>query len=269
MPASRLSCSSRNVNGRGGSGSEPAMIGVLASPPHSSRISRVAYSMPGRTIAGSTPRSKRVRASLSIPRRRPFAAVRLGSNSAISSTTSVVVAVQPVLSPPMMPPRLMAPERSAITVTSGSSSYVLPSSASSRSPGRREAQDEVAAQLGRIEHVQRPPEVHGDEIGDVDQGRDRAQADRGESLLQPGRARAIPETPEHAADEQRARRLLARWKVERDLEGWLERPRHRRELSGSQLAEPGRRQLARDTEHAEAVAAVRRDRDLDHRALYL
>ena len=110
------------MNGRGGAGSAPAMIGVLASPPHSSRISRVAYSMPGRTMAGSTPRSKRVRASLSMPSRRPLAAVRLGSNRAISSTTSVVAAVHPVLAPPMMPPRLITPERSAITVTAGSSS---------------------------------------------------------------------------------------------------------------------------------------------------
>ena len=78
--------------------------------------------MPGSTIAGSTPRSKRARASLSIPSRRPLIAVRLGSNRAISSTTSVLASVQPVLSPPMMPPRLIAPESSAITVTSGSSS---------------------------------------------------------------------------------------------------------------------------------------------------
>ena len=77
--------------------------------------------MPGITIAGSTPRSNRVRASLSMPRRRPVSVVRIGSNSAASSTTSVVAAVTPVLSPPMMPPRLIAPEASAITVMSGSS----------------------------------------------------------------------------------------------------------------------------------------------------
>ena len=108
--------------GRGGAGTLPATIGTLASPPQSAWISRVAYSMPGSTIAGSTPRSKRVRASLSMPSRRPLSAVRRGSNSATSSTTSVVSAVQPVLSPPMIPPRLIAPLWSAITVTSGSSS---------------------------------------------------------------------------------------------------------------------------------------------------
>ena len=78
--------------------------------------------------------------------------------------------------------------------------------------GPREAQDDVAAQLGRIEHVQRPAEVHGDEVGDVDQGGDRAQPDRGEALLQPGRARPVGHAPEDAADEQRARRLVARGK---------------------------------------------------------
>ncbi len=121
IPARRFSWSIRNRNAPGGSGTAPATIGALASPPHSSRISRVAYSVPGSTIAGSTPRSKRVRASLSMPSRRPVAAVRIGSNSATSSTTSTVSAVQPVLSPPMMPPRLMAPLSSAITVMPGSS----------------------------------------------------------------------------------------------------------------------------------------------------
>ena len=111
----------RKRNGGRVPGTEPATIGRLALPPQSSRISRVAYSIPGRTMPGSTPRSKRARASLSIPSRRPVIAVRSGSNSATSSTTSVVPAVQPVLSPPMMPPRLIAPEASAITVMSGSS----------------------------------------------------------------------------------------------------------------------------------------------------
>ena len=85
------------------------------------RISRVANSVAGSTSSGSNPRSKRVRASLSIPSRRPVAAVRSGSNSATSRITSVVNPETPVLSPPMMPPRLTGPAASAITVVPSSS----------------------------------------------------------------------------------------------------------------------------------------------------
>ncbi len=54
---------------------------------------------------GSTPRSKRARASLMIAWRRPVALTRSGSNKAHSSRTSVVVSSTPVLSPPMIPPK--------------------------------------------------------------------------------------------------------------------------------------------------------------------
>ena len=68
--------------------------------------------------------------------RRPVAAVRIGSNNAASINTSVVASVQPVASPPMTPPRLCTPLRSAITVISGSSAYSWPLSASRVSPSR-------------------------------------------------------------------------------------------------------------------------------------
>ena len=42
----------------------------------------------------------------------------------------------------------------------------------------REAHDEVAAELAGVEDVQRPVQVEGQEIGDVDQRRDRPQPDR-------------------------------------------------------------------------------------------
>ncbi len=64
-----------------------------------------------------------------MPSLRPVAAVRTGSNSAASMNTSRVASEQPVLSPPMTPPRLTGPLLSAITVISPSSSYSRPSSA--------------------------------------------------------------------------------------------------------------------------------------------
>jgi hypothetical protein len=67
---------------------------------------------------------------------RPVAAVRTGSNSAASTKTSVVVSPQPVLSPPMTPPRLSTSASSAMTVISASSAYSRPLSALMRSPAR-------------------------------------------------------------------------------------------------------------------------------------
>ncbi|MCC2665926.1 MAG: hypothetical protein K0S35_3848 [Geminicoccaceae bacterium] len=136
-----------------------------------------------------------------------------------------------------------------------------------RLAGAGEAQAEIAPELGGVEHVQRPTEVDGHQVGDVDQGRDRPQPDRGQPLLQPGRARAVAQAAQDPADEQRAGRPLARRKVEADPQPGLERARNGREIARPQRAEPGGRELARDPEHAETVAPVRRHRDLDQRAL--
>ncbi len=245
----------------------PATIGWPACPPQSSRISRVAYSMPGITIAGSTPRSKRVRASLSMPSRRPVKAVRSGSNSATSSTTSVV----PLVHAGALAAHDAAQADRARGVGDHRHVGVEPVGPAverlERLAGPGEAQAEIAPELGGVEHVQRPAEVHGHQVGDVDQGRDRPQPDRGQPLLQPGRARAVAQAAQDPADEQRAGRPLARRKVEADPQPGLEGARNGREIARSQRAEPGGRELARDPEHAEAVAPVRRHRDLDQRAL--
>ena len=54
-----------------------------------------------------------------MPVSRPVWAVRMGSNQALSMKTSVVASEQPVETPPITPPRPMAPEPSAITHISG------------------------------------------------------------------------------------------------------------------------------------------------------
>ena len=130
-----------------------------------------------------------------------------------------------------------------------------------------EAQAQIALQLGGIEHVQGPAEVHSDQVGDVDQGRDRPQADRGKALLQPGRARPVAHAAQHPADEQRAGRRVAFREIERDLKRRIKLRGYRAEITMDQRADAGRGELARDAEHAEAVAAVGGDRDVDHRPL--
>ena len=52
-------------------GVEPSRVRLEASPPQYSKMSCVASSAPGIAKAGSTPRSKRYRASLEIPNLRP------------------------------------------------------------------------------------------------------------------------------------------------------------------------------------------------------
>ena len=76
----RRSASSRDRRARcscaASRGMTPLDTISLASPPHSSRIRRVATSAPHRHDAGSTPRSKRLRASDWMPSLRPVAAMR-------------------------------------------------------------------------------------------------------------------------------------------------------------------------------------------------
>ena len=56
-----------------------------------------------------------------MPKLRPVAAVRIGSNSATSRKAVVVAALQPEGSPPMTPPIASTPISSAITVIVSSS----------------------------------------------------------------------------------------------------------------------------------------------------
>ena len=121
MPASRLiSATGKSITIRG-SGTSPATMISLGVPPQRSSTMRVASSSPGTMKAGSTPRSKRWRASEWMPSFRPVAATLSGSHSADSISTSVVASVQPDASPPMMPAIDSTPLSSAMTQISGSS----------------------------------------------------------------------------------------------------------------------------------------------------
>ena len=129
----------------------------------------------------------------------------------------------------------------------------------------RLAHDQVAGELLGVEHVQRPVEVEGHQVGDVDQGRDRAQADRLQAALQPVGRGAVPEAAEMAADHDGAGAVGLGLVAVRPLDRTFVAAGDRVGLDRLQRAEARRRQIAGDAVHAQAIGAVGRHLDLDHR----
>ena len=112
--------------------------------------------------------------------------------------------------------------------------------------------------------MQRAAMGEGDVVGDIDQRRDGAQANGFQTPLQPLRRGAVLDTPDIAADEQRAGRAVAILEIERHFDG-------RREGSGNwcrgerlQRAEALRREIARDAVDAQRIRTVRRHLHIDH-----
>ena len=126
------------------------------------------------------------------------------------------------------------------------------------------AHDEIALDLGRVEDVQRAVAVIGDEIGDIDQRVDGAEPDGTQSLLQPGRRRAVLH-PAHEtqAEGQAERRRVGEVERHLDRTGTLTLHRHDRLLD--EIAEAGGRQVAGDAADAQRIRPVGRDGDVDHR----
>ena len=162
-------------------------------------------------------------------------------------------------------PSTARPAASAITQSSGVDGVVACRSArgmSRRAPGRSVSTS--PRQLRRVEHVQRTAEVDGEEIGDVDQRVDRPQADRDQPVLQPLRAGAVSHAADGAAEDPGAGlRPLdppARAAVERGR-----RPLGGATASACPMPAAARSRAMPRTE--KAVAAVRRDADLDHRVV--
>ena len=86
--------------------------------------------------------------------------------------------MQPVLSPPMTPPRL---DGAAVVGDHGHLGIERVALAVERREllaAPRAAHREIAVELVGVEDVERPVEIEGEEIGDVDQRRDRPQPDR-------------------------------------------------------------------------------------------
>ena len=173
--------------------------------------------------------------------------------------------------------------------------------------GSRAAHREVAVELVGIEDVERAAEIESEEIGDVDERRDRPQADRLQPLREPGRARPVGDAAHHPAEEERAGLVVGPSEMDRDGAGKSARQRIGRALaraggrkstaraggrkstaraggrktraragcltlvpSRRQRPEPPesrRREVARDAAHGEAIGAVRRHLDVEHRVV--
>ena len=129
--------------------------------------------------------------------------------------------------------------------------------------GPGETHTEIAVEPPGIKDVQRPVEIEGQEIGDVDQRRNRPQPDRFEPPPQPGRARPVPDAAQVTPEKQRAGRTI----LDMDGDRRAERAANRRRIERLQLPEPGRRQIPGDAADAETVGPVRRDLDVDDRVV--
>ena len=178
-------------------------------------------------------------------------------------STSVVAAEQPVFSPPMMPASDSTPSSSAMTQIDIVERIALAVEGEQRLAGARPPHHEIAAHLRGIEHMQRPAAVVGDEVGDIDEGIDRAQSDRRQPLLQPvGRRTVLDAAHEPQREGGTERRRGA--EIERHPHRTGKRALYRLDARVLELPHVGGGEIARDAVHAGAVGTVRRQVDLDH-----
>ncbi len=121
----------------------------------------------------------------------------------------------------------------------------------------------IARDLVRVEDMQRPVPVEGEEVGDIHQKADRPQADGAQTVLQPLGAGAVCDAADDAPEEDGA--LRERIRVDAHAYRAGEGARDRIHVARLELAQTPCRQIARDAAHTQRVGAVGRDRDLDHR----
>ncbi len=130
--------------------------------------------------------------------------------------------------------------------------------------GRMDAQ--LALDLGRVKDVQRAVQREGEEIGDIDQRRDRPQPDRLQPRLQPFGRGAILHAADRAGGKERAA-LFLEISVDADRDRRGELAADLRDLQRFQRAEAPGRQIAGKSAHAQPVRPVGGDLDLDHRVV--
>ena len=113
--------------------------------------------------------------------------------------------------------------------------------------------------------MERPGAVEGQEVGDVDERRDRPQPDGKQPSLQPIGARAVLQPADGAPGEQRAGIGGFPREVEGDAGRVFETARDRLGGEGNERTYARRREIPGDAVNAETIAAVGRDGDVDHR----
>ncbi len=119
----------------------------------------------------------------------------------------------------------------------------------------------AARDLVRVEHMQGPAEIDGEEVGDVGEHVDRPQPDRGEAGFQPVRALAVGDAAHRAA--QHPRTGFGKLVTPGDGAGAGSGDSARRKFD--QRAEPGGGKVARHAAYRQRIAAIGGDADFDHR----
>ncbi len=121
---------------------------------------------------------------------------------------------------------------------------------------------QIALHLIGIKDVQRTVLVIGEEIGHIHQGRDRAQADSAQTVLQPCGRGAVLDATDHAAYEMRCNFEGILGNADTDWAG--EAACNLAHLIGFQTAKTARGQIAGHTAHPKRILTVWRNGDLDH-----
>ena len=130
--------------------------------------------------------------------------------------------------------------------------------------GRVDAQR--AGDFGGVKDMQRAVQAIGEDVGDIDEGRDRAQADGLEPVLQPSRGGAVLDTADQATGEMRAGFGLQAG-VDPDVDFAGKTGGEDGDWQGFQAAQTARGQVAGDAANAKRIGAVRGDFDMDHRVV--
>ena len=127
----------------------------------------------------------------------------------------------------------------------------------------RASHGEIAAHFAGVEHVQRTGAVEGQIIGDVDEGVDGPQPDRGEPLLHPGRAWTVRDASHEAQRESRRKMGVLAGEVETGRHRAGEGARYRGDVASLETPKARGGEVAGDALDAHGVGTVRQQIDVD------
>ena len=116
-----------------------------------------------------------------------------------------------------------------------------------------------------VEHMQRPAAIESQEIGDVDQGVDRTQADAFEPISQPFGARPIVHAAHQTQGDERREKSVVMGEIELRLDRKGEGAGNGRDRLFNQSADPRRREIACYAINTGGVGAIGGEVDLNQR----